>query len=140
MAIKADLHPELTYRILGSAMKVHRALGPGLIEKTYRRCLEHQLKLDGMDVACEVPIDIEYEGLALKAAYFADLVIDGKALVELKAVEEISPVHATQVITYLKLAHLPVGLLINFNVPVLTAGIRRFANSAALRTPSRLPA
>ena len=140
MAIKADLHPDLTYRILGSAMKVHRKLGPGLIEKTYRRCLEHQLGLDGMDVACEVPIDIEYEGLVLRAAYFADLVIEGKVLVEMKAVEELSPVHATQVITYLKLAHLPVGLLINFNVPVLTCGIRRFANSAALQAPARLPA
>jgi GxxExxY protein len=129
MALEADLYPELTYRIVGSAMKVHRALGPGLLEKTYRRCLAHQLKADGMDVELEVPIDIEYHDLRLPAAYFADMIVDGKVLVELKAIDQLHAVHSMQTVTYLKLARLPVGLLINFNVPRLTEGLRRFANS-----------
>ena len=140
MAIKADLYPELTYRIVGSAVKVHRALGPGLIEKTYRKCLEYQLRVDGMEVASEVPVELRYDGLVLDRAYFADLVVEQKVLVELKAVELILPIHATQITTYLKLARLPVGLLINFNVPALTSGVRRFVNSAALATaPCALP-
>ena len=132
MAIAANLHPDLTYRIVGSAMKVHRALGPGLLEKTYRRCLEHQLKADGMQVATEVAIPIQYDGLRLDAAYFADLIVDGKVLVELKTVDQLHPVHSMQTITYLKLAQLPVALLINFNVARLTEGLKRFANSPAL--------
>src|SRR5688500_2591338 len=132
MAVASNLFPDLTYRILGSAMKVHRALGPGLLEKTYRRCLEHQLRADGMQVASEVPVDISYAGLLLKAAYLADLVVDDKVLVELKAVDQILPVHSMQVVTYLELARLPVALLINFNESRLTNGLRRFANSATL--------
>ena len=137
MAADSNLFPELTYRILGSAMKVHRTLGPGLLEKTYRKCLEHQLKAEGMQVACEVPVDIRYEGLLLESAYFADLVVDNKVLVELKAVDQLLPVHSMQVVTYLKLARLPVALLINFNESRLTNGLRRFANSAALEVPTR---
>jgi GxxExxY protein len=137
MAVASNLFPELTYRILGSAMRVHRAIGPGLLEKTYRRCLEHQLKADGMQVAFEVPIDIRYDGLLLEAAYFADLVVEDKVLVELKAVDQLLPVHSMQVVTYLKLARLPVALLINFNESRLTNGLRRFANSAALDAATR---
>jgi GxxExxY protein len=140
VAVDSNLFPDLTYRILGSAMKVHRALGPGLLERTYRRCLEHQLRADGMQVNCEVPIDIHYAGLLLEAAYFADLIVDDKVLVELKAVDQILPVHSMQVVTYLKLAGLPVGLLINFNESRLTNGLRRFANSAALEgVPRTVP-
>ena len=132
MALSADLFPDLTYRIVGSAMAVHRALGPGLIEKTYRKCLEHQLRQDGLDVQCEVPVAIRYGDLVLEAAYYADLVVEGKVLVELKAVDQFLPIHAMQVVTYLKLARIPVGLLINFNVPRLTTGLKRFVNSQAL--------
>jgi len=140
VAVDSNLFPDLTYRILGSAMKVHRALGPGLLEKTYRRCLEHELKAEGMQVACEVQVDIQYGGLLLEAAYFADLVIEGKVLLELKAVDQLLPVHSMQVVTYLKLAGLPVGLLINFNESRLTNGLRRFANSAALEgVPRTVP-
>ena len=131
MALAEDLYPELTYRIVGSAMKVHRALGPGLLEKTYQRCLAHQLRVDGMEVEVEVPIDIEYYDLHLRAAYYADVIVDRKVLVELKAIDELQPVHSMQTLTYLKLARLPVGLLINFNVPRLTSGLKRFANSPA---------
>ena len=131
MALAVDLYPELTYRIVGSAMKVHRALGPGLLEKTYQRCLAHQLRVDGMEVEVEVPIDIEYYDLHLRAAYYADVIVDRKVLVELKAIDELQPVHSMQTLTYLKLARLPVGLLINFNVARLTSGLRRFANSPA---------
>jgi len=110
-------------------MKVHRALGPGLLEKTYQRCLAHQLKADGLDVEVEVPIDIDYDDLRLPAAYFADLIVDRKVLVELKAIDQLHPIHSMQTLTYLKLARLPVGLLINFNVSRLTEGLRRFANT-----------
>ena len=85
-----------------------------------------------MRVATEVPVDIVYDGQVMTSAYFADLVVDDKVLVELKAVEQLEPVHSVQIVTYLKLARLPVGLLINFNVPRLSSGVRRFANSAAL--------
>ena len=90
-----------------------------------------------MQVACEVPVDIRYDGLLLESAYFADLVVDDKVLVELKAVDQLLPVHSMQVLTYLRLARLPVALLINFNESRLTNGLRRFANSAALEVPTR---
>jgi GxxExxY protein len=118
---------ELTYRIIGSAMEVHRCLGPGLLEKTYLTCLHHQLQVDGLRATSEVAIPVHYKDLRLDASYRADLVIEETALVELKAVEQIMPIHCMQTLTYLKLSRLPIGLLINFNVPSLQAGIRRFA-------------
>jgi len=121
---------ELTYKIIGSAMEVHRCLGPGLLERTYLTCLHHQLRADGLRPMSEVPIPVHYKGLPLDASYRADLLVDETVLVELKAVEQIMPVHCMQTLTYLKLSRLPIGLLINFNVPSLKAGIRRFANTS----------
>lgn len=109
-------------------MEVHRLLGPGLLEGTYRKCLVHQLGLDGMSVRAEVPIPVTYKGLRLDASYRADLIVDETVLVELKAVEQVSQVHCLQTLTYLRLSRLPVALLINFNVPRLKSGIRRFVN------------
>jgi GxxExxY protein len=122
-------HADLTWRILGSAIEVHRVLGPGLLEHTYRRCLMLQLEEDGLRVRSEVPIPIEYKGLKLDTSYRADLIVEDAALVELKAVEQVSRVHCLQTLTYLRLARLPVGLLVNFNVPRLKEGVRRFVNS-----------
>jgi GxxExxY protein len=124
-----NIHPDLTWEIVGSALEVHRTLGPGLLEGTYRRCLIHDLQGKGLQVAAEVPIPISYKGLRLDAAYRADLIVQGTCLLELKAIEAIAPVHCLQTLTYLRLSHLPVGLLINFNVPRLKEGIRRFANA-----------
>ena len=119
------LSANLTERILRAAIEVHRELGPGLLENTYRCCLVHQLRLEGLTVQSEVPIPITYKGLALDASYRADLIVENTALIELKATERLLPIHEVQTLTYLKLAGLRVGLLMNFNVTSLKHGIRR---------------
>lgn len=115
-----------TFPVLGAAMAVHRTLGPGLLESAYRTCLVRQLIADGMAVEQEVPISIDYLGAAVETAYRADLIVDRSVLVELKAVDRLLPIHEAQVLTYLKLAGIKVGLLINFNVTRLQHGVRRF--------------
>src|SRR5689334_7531210 len=120
-----DFRPECTRRILDSAIHVHRALGPGLLESTYRICLMQRLRLDGMEVRAEVPIGIDYCGLSIDSAFRADLIVDDAVILELKAVERLLPLHAAQLYTYLRLAKRPIGLLINFNVPRLMTGVRR---------------
>lgn len=124
-----DVRRDPTWKVLGSAIEVHRVLGPGLLERTYRACLDYQLRADGMRVMSEVPVPICYKGITLDASYRADLIIEDAVLVELKAVEQILPVHCVQVLTYLRLTGLPVGLLIDFNSHRLKAGVRRFANT-----------
>lgn len=128
----ADVSPEtnaLTYAIIGAAMEVHRALGPGLLESGYRACLVQELLVRGHRVETEVPLPIVYRGASVGVGYRADLRVDGAAIVELKSVETVLEVHALQTITYLRLSGCPVGLLINFNVPLLKQGVRRFANT-----------
>jgi GxxExxY protein len=129
---------ELTWEIVGAAIEVHRSLGPGLLEASYRKCLLHELETRGLAVKAEVPIEIHYKGLHLPAAYRADLVIEATALVELKAIEKTLPVHEAQVLTYLRHTGLQIGLLLNFNVPVLKDGIRRFirADSSPTTEPT----
>ena len=116
----------LSNRILGSAIEVHRELGPGLLENAYRACLVRQLELDGLGVMQEVPIAVDYKGLLVPVAFRADLVVERGVIVELKAVERLLPVHQAQVQTYLRHSGLRVGLLINFNAGALRHGIRRF--------------
>ena len=123
--IREDLLRPLTKAILESAVKVHRELGPGLLEGTYRTCLLHQLEHDGFRARSEVPLPICYQGLKKEFAYRADIIVDDKVLVELKAVETILPVHEAQVLTYLRHSGLRVGLLMNFNVRQLLQGVRR---------------
>jgi GxxExxY protein len=130
-----DVLPDLTWRIVGSAIQVHRELGPGLLERTYRSCLVEQLRVDGLRADVEVPVPLAYRGVRLDSSYRADIVVEGKALVELKAVDLLLPVHSMQLLTYLKLCELPVGLLINFNVSMLKKGIRRFVNTKVNSTP-----
>ena len=124
-----NVYPELTWKVLGSAIQVHRELGPGLLEGTYKACLLEQMRIDGLEAEVEVPIPLTYRGVTLASSYRADVVVEGKVLLELKAVERILPVHTVQLLTYLKLCNLPLGLLINFNVPRLKDGIHRFANT-----------
>jgi len=116
---------ELTGKIIGAAIEVHRVLGPGLLESAYQKCLAHELRLRGLYVESEVPVPLTYKGLDLGCSYRLDLLVERQAVVELKAMESILPVHRAQLITYLKLTHCQVGLLINFNVPVLKDGIKR---------------
>ena len=116
---------EISRRIIGAAIEVHRALGPGLLEGIYQQCLAHELTLRGLSFERERPLPVQYKGIHLDCGYRVDLIVEGRVIVELKAVESLLPVHASQVLTYLKLTGCRLGLLINWNVPVLRDGIRR---------------
>ncbi len=120
------IHADLSRRILASAIRVHRRLGPGLLESAYRGCLARQFELDGLAYELETPISLVYEGTEIENAYRADLIVEGSVLLELKAVERLLSLHYAQILTYLRLTGLKVGLLLNFNVPRLKDGMRRF--------------
>jgi GxxExxY protein len=115
----------LTQSILGSAMTVHSYLGPGLLESAYRACLVKELRHCGLEVSEEVRIPIVYRGVEIECGYRADLIVAKKVLIELKTVERLLPIHDAQVLTYLKLTGLRVGILMNFNSTSLRHGIRR---------------
>jgi len=116
----------LTGRVIGCAIEVHRNLGPGLLESTYERCLAHELSLAGFDFKVQVPVPVNYKGINLDCAYRLDMLIEDKFILELKAVDRLNGVHEAQLLTYMKLARVSTGLLINFNVKKLVDGIRRF--------------
>jgi len=120
------LFSELSGRILSSAIRVHRTLGPGLLENAYRACLVRQLALDGLGCEDEVAVAVNYQGIEVADAYRADIIVERSILLELKAVERLSRVREAQVLTYLRLSGIRVGLLLNFNVARLKDGIRRF--------------
>ena len=115
-------------QVVDAAIKVHSALGPGLLESAYRACLAHELRLRGLSVEVEVPVPIEYEGLPIDVGYRTDLVVQGRILVETKAIAKFLPIHEAQVLSCLKLSRRRVGLLINFHVVHLRHGIRRLVN------------
>ena len=119
------LHGELTHRVLACAYEVHTRLGPGLLESVYRTCLVRELNLNSLHAETEVPVGIEYRGSTLDAGFRADVVVEGRLLLELKAVERLMPIHEAQILTYLRLSKIQVGLLLNFNVTSLKNGIRR---------------
>ena len=133
---------ELTARVIGSAMKVHTSLGAGLLESVYQICLEHDLRQQGLNIRAQVPLPVTYEGIRLEGALRLDLLVDDQVIVEVKAVDEIAPVHLAQLLTYLRPGNKPIGLLINFNVPHLRNGIRRLVNNYREdpRRPSASPA
>jgi len=110
---------------LALAIEVHRHLGPGLLESAYEECLCHELHLRGLDFKRQVELPVLYKGLSLDCGYKIDLVVQEEVILELKSVEKRLPVHQAQLLTYMKLANKRVGLLINFNVPLLTRGIVR---------------
>src|SRR6185295_15592027 len=116
---------QLTHEIIGASMEVHRALGPGLLESAYEACLCRELTLRSVPFQRQRGVSLEYKGMKLGRGYTVDLVVANKVAVELKAVPVIMPVFEAQLVTYLRLGGWPVGLLINFNVPVLKDGIRR---------------
>jgi GxxExxY protein len=117
---------QLTRLAIGAAIKVHRALGPGLLESTYERCTMWELERLGLKVEHQKTMPLRYGQLQIESGYRLDLIVDDQLIMELKSVERLSPVHSAQMLTYLKLSGCPVGLLINFNVPMLRDGIRRF--------------
>jgi GxxExxY protein len=126
MKPKSKLHEErLTGEIIGAAIEVHRQLGPGLLESTYEACLCQELELRNIAFECQKPLPLEYKGIKLDCGYRLDLLVAGLVIVEIKSVEALAPIHEAQLLTYLKLTGVHIGLLINFNVPVLKDGIRR---------------
>ena len=119
----------ITGQIIDAAMKVHSALGPGLLESAYEACLAHELRKRGLSVQTQVVLPIEYDGVKLNAGYRIDLFVDESVIVELKAVEKVNPIFEAQLLSYLKLSNQKVGLLINFHVPRLKDGLKRIVNN-----------
>jgi GxxExxY protein len=119
---------ELTGVIIGCAIKVHRALGPGLLESAYEICLVHELTKAGLRTERQVPLPVVYDEIRLESGYQLDIVVEDEVVLELKAVEELLPIHTAQMLTYLRLKNRKIGLLINFNVQVLKQGIKRIVN------------
>lgn len=117
---------ELSKSVIGCAIEVHRTLGPGLLESTYRQCLAHELSLGKILFRMELPLPIHYKNVLLDCGYRMDIVVDGNLLLELKSVEALLPIHQAQILSYMRLARIPTGLLINFNVLKLANGIKRF--------------
>jgi GxxExxY protein len=115
----------LTKEIIGSAIEVHRNLGPGLLEAAYQQCLARELQLKDIPYRYEWPFPLEYKGLRMKCGYRVDLLVADAVVVETKSIEAIAPVHEAQLLTYMRLGGWKVGILINFNVLVLKNGIRR---------------
>lgn len=119
---------ELSYCVIGCAMRVYKALGPGLLESVYEKALVHELVLAGISVHSQVAVEVNYRGINIGEGLRVDLLVDERLIVELKSVEEIKPVHHKQLLTYLKLMDKRVGLLINFNVADIMQGINRIVN------------
>ena len=119
---------ELTECIIGAAIDVHKALGPGLLESAYEACLAFELAEREMHVERQKAIPVTYKGLEINAGYRIDLLVEQSVVLEIKAVERLMPIHETQLISYLKLGDYRLGLLINFNVRLLKQGIKRIAN------------
>jgi GxxExxY protein len=119
---------QLSNKIIGAAIEVHKAIGPGLLESAYERCLCRELALRGVSFKSQVPLPLIYKGEKLDCGYQMDLVVENAVIIELKACEKIEPIHKAQLLTYLKLSDLKLGLLLNFNVPVMRDGITRIVN------------
>lgn len=119
---------KLSEHILDASIKIHRALGAGLLESVYQDCLIYELKK--LDIACEkeVVLPVQYENLNFESGFRADLIVEDKIIIEVKSVEKINPIHRAQILTYLKLTNMPLGLLINFNNSKLINGFHRYAN------------
>jgi len=119
---------DATAAIVDSAMEVHTALGPGLLESAYESCLKHELLSRNIKVSSQIDLPITYKNNSIDSAYRIDLLVDDKVIVELKAVNRILPLHEAQLLSYLKMSNLKIGLLLNFNVTRMKHGIKRLAN------------
>ena len=128
------IHEALTEQVIGAAIEVHKALGPGLLESVYEECLCHELHLRGMRFQRQVIVPVVYKGVALDCGYRLDLIVEDTVVLELKCVDRVLPIHEAQLLTYLKLLNKAVGFIINFNVSVLRNGIfRKVFDSASPR-------
>ena len=120
----------LSGQVINAAIKVHSSLGPGLLESAYQACLAHELRKGGLAVATQVPLPMEYAGSLLDIGYRVDVVVEGKVIVEIKAVSKVLPVHEAQLLSYLRLSGLPLGLLFNFHSVRVMDGMKRMVNNA----------
>jgi len=116
---------KLSNRVIGCALEVHKHLGPGLLESTYEQCLAHELRTAGIPFALQYPLPVEYKGNKLDCGYRVDLLVDKSIIVELKSADKILPIHEAQLLTYMKLSEIAIGLLMNFNVKYMKDGIKR---------------
>ena len=128
MENKYNIYNTISREIIGAAIEVHKELGPGLLECVYETCLIRELQRKGLEVKSQVPVPLFYKGEKLDKEFRLDLLVEDNVVVELKAIDEIKDIHEVQLVTYLKLTGKKLGLLINFNVPVLSKGIRRRIN------------
>lgn len=125
---------ELSKQVIGAAIQVHRILGPGLLESTYENCLKYELECQNLLVESQKAVPVVYKTKILKCGYRLDLLVQHKLVVEIKSADTLLPVHTAQLLTYMRLAEIPVGLLINFNVSLLKDGLKRYILD--LREPS----
>lgn len=126
---------EIARQIVDAAIKVHRALGPGLLESAYQQCLAYELRRHGLNVECEVSMPVLYESIKIDTGYRADMVVENCIIIENKTVDQLAPIHEAQLLTYLKLSKLHIDFLINWNVILLKYGLKRVVNN--LPEPSR---
>ncbi|MFC1830213.1 GxxExxY protein [Thermodesulfobacteriota bacterium] len=119
---------ELSSKIIGAAIQVHKALGPGLLESAYEECMCHELDIQHLSLERQKPLPLSYKGIKLDCGYRLDIVVKNAIILELKSCEKIEPIHKAQLLTYLKLSGLKLGLILNFNVPIMRDGIVRIVN------------
>ncbi len=117
---------ELSNKVIGLVIEVHRELGPGLLENTYKQCLSYELSRAEINFQMEVELPVKYKNILISCGYRIDLLIENKLIIELKSVDKILPVHEAQLLTYMRLANMEIGLLMNFNEKILKDGIKRF--------------
>jgi GxxExxY protein len=139
MGLETDPQAHRTEQIIGAAIAVHRELGPGLLESAYQVCLEYELLQKQLRFLRQVPLPILYRGVEISCGYRLDLLVDDTVIVEVKSVDRLAPIHTAQMITYLKLRHCPVGLILNFNVTSMRKGIRRVTNKSFFPDLPNLP-
>lgn len=123
------LENELSQKIIGAAIEVHKFLGPGLLESAYSSCLAREFSLQGISYTCETPLDINYKGVKLDVGYRLDFYVENKVIVEIKSVEKLLQIHDAQLLSYLRLSNIKLGLLINFNTSLLKNGVKRMVNN-----------
>lgn len=126
---------EISYRIIGAAINVHRAVGPGLLESTYQSCLAHELRKKGLRVAQQVAVPVVYDGLRLDCGYRVDMIVEGVIVLELKAVAKVDRVFLAQLLTYLRHTDCRLGLLLNFNEEIMVNGVHRVINGSPQHSP-----
>jgi len=119
---------QITEKIIGCAIEVHKRLGPGLLESAYEECLSYELKCIGLEIARQVAVPVVYKDIKLECGYRIDILVENCVIIELKSIETFAPVHEAQILTYMKFTNKTIGLLINFNVTLLKNGIKRYKN------------